>query len=151
MAAQLIDQGVDPARVYSALYNVFTPAKLRLFGHALERLELTPDGRFGMLAVGHADLEACGATHDDLDELVQEPMKLAGIEVGALLYETADGRIKASLRSRERVDVNAVCRRFKGGGHRLASGCKLDGTLEQARASIREAVLAQMVTDLSKV
>lgn len=151
MAAQLIDQGVDPARVYSNLYNVFTPAKLRLFGHALERLELTPDGRFGMLSVGLADLESCGATHDDLDELVQEPMKLAGIEVGALLYETADGRIKASLRSRERVDVNAVCRRFKGGGHRLASGCKLDGTLDAARASIREAVLAQVDTDLSRV
>lgn len=151
MAAQLIDQGVDPARVYSALYNVFTPAKLRLFGHALERLELSPDGRFGMLAVSRADLAACGATHDDLDELVQEPMKLAGLEVGALLYETADGRIKASLRSRERVDVNAVCRRFQGGGHRLASGCKLDGTLEAARASIRGAVLAQLESDLSKV
>jgi phosphoesterase RecJ-like protein len=148
MAADLIAQGVDAARVYSNLYNVFTPARLRLFGQALGRLELSGGGRFGLLAVTRADLAACGATHDDLDELVQEPMKLAGIEVGALLYETQDGRVKASLRSREAVDVNAVCRQFKGGGHRLASGCKLEGTLEAARASIQEAVLSRIALDL---
>lgn len=151
MAADLIAQGVDAARVYSSLYNVFTPAKLRLFGHALERIQLSAAGRFALLAVSRADLAACGATHDDLDELVQEPMKLAGIEVGALLYETQDGRVKVSLRSREAVDVNAVCKRFKGGGHRLASGCKLEGTLDAACASIHEAVLAQMESNLSKV
>ncbi len=151
MAADLIAQGVDSARVYSNLYNVFTPAKLRLFGHALARIQLSAEGRFALLAVSRGDLAACGATHDDLDELVQEPMKLAGIEVGALLYETQDGRVKVSLRSREAVDVNAVCKRFQGGGHRLASGCKLDGTLEAARASLQEAVLAQMESDLSKV
>jgi phosphoesterase RecJ-like protein len=148
MAADLIAQGVDPARAYSNLYNVFTPAKLRLFGHALNGLELSGGDRLAILAVGREDLAACGATHDDLDELVQEPMKLAGIEVGALLYEAPDGRIKASLRSRERVDVNAVCRLFGGGGHRLASGCKFDGTLEAARASIQEAVLARIAVDI---
>lgn len=148
MAADLIAQGVDPALVYSSLYNVFTPAKLRLFGHALNGLELSGGDRLAILTVGRADLDACGATHDDLDELVQEPMKLAGIEVGALLYEAPDGRIKVSLRSRERVDVNAVCREFGGGGHRLASGCKFPGTLEEARASIQAAVLARFALDL---
>ena len=87
-------------------------------------LQLRDGGRFAYVAVTQADLAACGATHEDLEELVKEPLKLRGVEVAALFSETADGRAKVSLRSRERVDVNAVCRLFGGGGHRLASGAK---------------------------
>jgi phosphoesterase RecJ-like protein len=69
------------------------------------------------------------------------------VEVAVLLHELPDGRVKASLRSRERVDVNAVCRRFGGGGHRLASGAKLDGPMAQAQNEVDAAVLAQLAAD----
>jgi len=49
-----------------------------------------------------------------------------------------------SLRSRERVDVNAVCRQFGGGGHRLASGAKLDLPLEAFIAQVEAAVVRQI-------
>jgi len=52
--------------------------------------------------------------------------------------------VKASLRSREAVNVNAICRRFGGGGHRLASGAKLDGPLPRAEQDLDAAVLAEM-------
>ena len=81
-----------------------------------------------------------------MEGLVNEPLKLRGVEVAALLYEMKDGRIKASLRSRGKVDVNAVCRIFGGGGHRLASGAKLDGPLDQVQTEVDAAVLAQLST-----
>jgi phosphoesterase RecJ-like protein len=148
-AADLIAQGVHPARTYNALYQTATPAKLRLFGRALDGLQLRADGRFAYVSVTRADLAACGATHEDLDELVEEPRKLKGVEVAALFSETADGRAKVSLRSRERVDVNAVCRQFGGGGHRLASGAKLAQPLETFLFQVEAAVLAQILLDLA--
>ena len=96
-----------------------------------------------------ADLAACGATSEDLDELVEEPRKLMGVEVAALFSETADGHAKVSLRSRERVDVNAVCRQFGGGGHRLASGAKVAQPLEAFITQVEGAVLTQMGRDLA--
>ncbi|HEX9082853.1 MAG TPA: DHHA1 domain-containing protein, partial [Holophagaceae bacterium] len=87
------------------------------------------------------------ATPEDLDELVEEPRKLRGVEVAALFSETLDGRAKVSLRSRERVDVNAVCRRFGGGGHRLASGAKAALPLTRFIDQVVEAVLQQMMED----
>jgi phosphoesterase RecJ-like protein len=149
VAADLIAQGVHPARTYSALYQTATPAKLKLFGRAMGGLQLRSEGRFAYVSVTIADLEACGATHEDMDELVEEPRKLKGVEVAALFSETTDGRAKVSLRSREKVDVNAVCRKFGGGGHRLASGAKANLDLPAFLIQVEAAVLDQMAKDLS--
>jgi phosphoesterase RecJ-like protein len=70
------------------------------------------------------------------------------VEVAALFSEAADGRAKVSLRSRERVDVNAVCRKFGGGGHRLASGAKAALPLDQFMPAVEVAVLEQITQDL---
>lgn len=148
-AADLIAQGVHPARTFNALYQTATPAKLKLFGRAMGGLQLRDGGRFAYVSVTRADLAACGATSEDLDELVEEPRKLMGVEVAALFSETADGHAKVSLRSRERVDVNAVCRQFGGGGHRLASGAKVAQPLEAFITQVEGAVLTQMGRDLA--
>ncbi len=147
-AADLIAQGIHPARTYNALYQTATPAKVRLFGRAMAGLRLEAGGRFAYLSVTRADLAACGATHEDLDELVEEPRKLKGVEVAALFSEAADGRAKVSLRSRERVDVNAVCRQFGGGGHRLASGAKVAMPLDAFIAEVEAAVTRQIHQDI---
>jgi phosphoesterase RecJ-like protein len=147
LAADLIEQGVDPARIYQDLYHQGRLEKMKIFGRAFERLTLLGEGRYVRLTVTQEDYAQCGADHDDLEGLVNRPLELRGVEVAALLHELADGRIKASLRSRERVDVNAVCRRFGGGGHRLASGAKLDGPMATAQTVVDAAVLSQLSTD----
>lgn len=147
IAAALIEDGADPAKIYQDLYHQNRPQRLRLFGRAYQNLRTLADGAYGSMALSQADLKACGAIHDDMEGLVNEPLKLRGVEVSALVYELADGRIKASLRSRGRVDVNAVCKQFGGGGHRLASGAKLDGPLDQVQTRVDAAVLAQLQKD----
>lgn len=149
IAADLISMGAEPARTYQNLYNTDTPEKLKLFSRAFEGMQLLSEGRLALLTVRKSDIEACGASYEDLDELVQAPMKLRGIEVSALVYEAVDGRIKLSLRSKERVNVNAVCRQFGGGGHFLASGAKVEGPLESALSPVKAALLAQLGKDLS--
>jgi phosphoesterase RecJ-like protein len=148
MAAELIEEGVQPARIYQELYHQGRPERLRLFGRAFEGLKLQGSGRYASLSLTRSDLTACGAIHDDMEGLVNKPLELRGVEVSCLLYEMEDGRIKASLRSREGVDVNAVCRTFQGGGHRLASGAKLDGPLDRAQTVMDAAILARIKADL---
>lgn len=150
MAAHLIEQGVQPDRIYRTLYHQARPQQLRLTGHALTAMRLLDEGRYARISLSTADLATCGAGHDDLEGLVNRPLEIRGVEVSCLLHELPDGRIKASLRSREAVNVNEVCRRFGGGGHRLASGAKLDGPLSKAENDMDEAVLARIATDLAR-
>lgn len=148
IAADLIEDGVEPARIYQQLYHQGRMAKMRLLARAFDTVSLQAEGRYARLSLSRADLADCEAIHDDMEGLVNKPLELQGVEVSALLYEMEDGRVKASLRSRERVDVNAVCRCFGGGGHRLASGAKLDGPLSMAQNRIDEAVQAQVRKDM---
>ncbi len=149
MAAALVEEGADPSRIYQALYHQNRPQRLRLFGRAFQSLRLLGEGCYGALTLSQADLKACGAIHDDMEGLVNEPLRLRGVEVASLVHELGDGRIKVSLRSRGRTDVNAICRLFGGGGHRLASGAKLDGPLDQVQTRVDDAVLAQFQKDLA--
>jgi phosphoesterase RecJ-like protein len=148
LAAQLIEQGVSPSRIYQSLYHQGRPERLRLSGRAFEAMALASQGRYARLSLCQSDFAACGANHDDMEGLVNRPLELAGVEVSCLLHELEDGRIKASLRSRERVNVNAICRQFGGGGHKLASGAKLDGPMAKAQTEIDAAVLARLEDDL---
>jgi phosphoesterase RecJ-like protein len=149
MAASLIEEGADPSGVYQSLYHQNRPQRLRLFGRAYESFKTEADGQYGSLTLSQSDFKACDATHDDMEGLVNEPLRLRGVEVAALLYELGDGRVKISLRSRGRVDVNAICKAFGGGGHRLASGAKLDGPLVQVQTRLDAVVLAQLQQDLA--
>lgn len=148
MAAELLELGVEPSRTHQALYHQGRPQRLLVQGRAFASLCFQEGQRYARMSLSQADLAACGANHDDLEGLVNKPLELRGVEVSALLCELPDGRWKLSLRSRERVDVNAVCRLFGGGGHRLASGAKLDGPLQSAQNGLDAAVLAKLQEDL---
>src|SRR5262249_3486776 len=62
------------------------------------------------------------------------PRSIGGVKVAVLLREDEPGRVKASLRAKGEVPVNAIAHRFGGGGHENAAGCTLSGTLAEATA-----------------
>jgi len=146
-AAALLEMGVEPGAVNRALYGRGTLGKMRLEGMALGRMDLHCGGRLAVLAVSLRDLESAGAAHEDLEGLVVRPMELRAVEVSALFYEKPDGSVKVSMRSKSRTDVNAVCRLFGGGGHRLASGATLPGPVASALEAALPAISARIEQD----
>ena len=52
--------------------------------------------------------------------------------VAVFFEELADGKVRVSMRSKdEEVDVCAICQKFGGGGHKLAAGARIRGTLAE--------------------
>ena len=58
LAADLIEQGVDPARIYQDLYHQGRPEKLRISGRAFDGMALLGEGRYARLSVAEADFAA---------------------------------------------------------------------------------------------
>jgi len=148
MAAALLEKGVSPDAVHRELYNQATPAKMRIAGLAFERMQLYCNERLAVMTASMAEMESVGAIHEDLEGLVNRPMELQSVEVSVLAYEKLDGSVKMSMRSKSRVNINAVCRRFGGGGHRLASGVALSGPIASALEAIIPAISARIEQDL---
>jgi phosphoesterase RecJ-like protein len=82
----------------------------------------------------------CHAKEEDCEGLVNYALSMQDVEVALFFRELPDGRFRASLRSKGKVDVAAVAERFGGGGHQCASGCALDGPLSAAT----ERILAEL-------
>ncbi|WP_437200767.1 DHH family phosphoesterase [Planctomicrobium sp. SH664] len=135
-AARLIDQGVQPHLVYRELYERSSLAKLRLQGVVLGRVGLVCQGRLAHTLITREDFRMTGALPTDTDELVNAGLTIEGVEASFILVEQADGRIKASLRSRSTLDVAAIAENFGGGGHRQAAGAMLPGPILEAQKTL---------------
>ncbi|MDD5308372.1 MAG: 30S ribosome-binding factor RbfA, partial [Deltaproteobacteria bacterium] len=144
-AADLIAQGARPWRVATALYESYPLARQRLLSEVLRTLSLWSGGRYADMFVTPDTLASCGAVKADLDGVVNMGRAVEGVEISVLLRLEPNGDVKASFRSKGRIDVSEIAARFGGGGHRNAAACTLKGTnLEAARATVRAAALESL-------
>ena len=136
IGAALIRAGAVPDRIAEQVFENKPFAAQKLLGRALESSQRSGDGRIVWAHVTQADFAAFGATDEDSEGIVNAVRAVRGAEVSVFLRETPKGRFRVSLRSREPFDVSQVAQVFGGGGHRLASGCVLDGPLADAQARL---------------
>ncbi len=142
MAADLTPL-IDNAHLYSQLQQMESKPKVALMQRALASIQWSAGDRFACMMLRAADFQETGATQSQTEYLVDLPMVVKTVEVVALLTEMADGKIRGSLRSKRDVDVNQICRKFSGGGHAKAAGCRFAGTTLEAAAAMLSAAVAE--------
>jgi phosphoesterase RecJ-like protein len=142
IVADLIRRGADPEPLYREVYGNLPLRKLKLVHAALGELEVDPGGDIAWMTVPTQAFDELGATADDIEGLVDYPRDIEGVEVGLLFRQTAKGATKVSFRSNGDVDVNALARRFGGGGHVKASGALVNGPLRDVREKVLDAARA---------
>jgi len=135
--AELIEDGANPAQIYHSLYQNFSFARLKLMSAMLNSLELHFDARYASQHLLQQDFEQSGASYKDTENLIDECQQIGSVEAAALFVELKDGRIKCSLRSRGDVSVLEIAQKFGGGGHTMAAGVHLQGSLEKAEQLIK--------------
>jgi phosphoesterase RecJ-like protein len=144
LAKTLVEHGADPARIAQNIYFANPTSKMRLLGAALSNLHR--EGTLAWMAVTRNDMDRSGALEEDCEGLVNYALGIAGVEVAAFFRETADGRVRVSIRSKGAVNVADMAEKFGGGGHACASGFSVPGTLPVAEAR----VLSELRSKLSQ-
>ena len=147
IAADLIGRGLDPEAVYRRIYGSRSLRSLRLLETALATLDVDEDNLVAWMQVPRDAYRELDADSEDLDGFIDFPRSVEGVEMGLLFRRTASGDTKVSFRSNGEVDVNALARRFGGGGHRKAAGALVSRppdevvpeVVEAAREKAREA------------
>ena len=142
-AAELVALGAVPARLANLVYGEQPLGRLRLLGMVLSATETVFDGKVAVSELTQSMKDETGSNGEDIEGIASFGRLIGGVEVALLLREE-DGRIRASLRSKGTVDVNAIARRLGGGGHKSAAGVLLDGPLEFARERLLDAVRETM-------
>ncbi|MDA8388186.1 MAG: bifunctional oligoribonuclease/PAP phosphatase NrnA [Nitrospiraceae bacterium] len=122
-AAALVRAGAEPDRISQDVYETWTEKKMRLLCLSLQNLELR-DGA-AIMSVESGMFRATGTDAGDTDNFTSFPRLLRDAQVAVVLSEVEGGLIRGSLRSKGRVDVRLVARKFGGGGHIKAAGFRI--------------------------
>jgi phosphoesterase RecJ-like protein len=150
VAADLLETGVDPEKIYLEVYARAPEGRPRLFAEALQTLVVEPEYGLAWVTVPPGAIERLGVSSDDLDGVVEFPRSIEGVRMALLFREIAQGRVKVSLRSVGDVDVAAFAKPYGGGGHTKAAGLSLTGSLAEVQAKVLKAAREYLGSDGSR-
>lgn len=144
IAAELMELGVEAARINRIMFEVKTRARFEMERAALDSVEYYFGGRCAVMYITQQMIRDTGAKDSDLEGLPPLTRQIEGVKIGVTIREKADGSYKVSLRTGASYDASVICKALGGGGHARAAGCTLDGTREEARDTVLAAVAKVM-------
>ncbi|MEX2380109.1 MAG: bifunctional oligoribonuclease/PAP phosphatase NrnA [Vicingaceae bacterium] len=136
IAAELIQLGVEPAKIHQAVFDSYSADRLKLLGFALnQRMKLYPNYKTSIIALSEKDLQRFNFQRGDTEGLVNFPLSIKNVLISILITEK-DKKVKMSFRSKGNFKVNEIAATyFNGGGHLNAAGGLSDysvkGTVEK--------------------
>lgn len=139
-AAQLRAKCADVNSIYYNLFARQTKARALLYGRVMNKIRFALDEKLAFIIITEKDMTELGADKSLTEGFVDFPLSIDGVEVSAALLENKKAQYKVSLRSKGKVNVNAVATTFGGGGHILASGCMLFGEVDEVIERLSYAV-----------
>lgn len=141
IAAELIKLGVNVGKLSQAIYENNPRRRLELLRALLNVLQFTSNDKVASFSLSVATAEALGVGPEDNEGLIDHIRSIEGVIVAAFFEELNDGKVRISLRSKDpRADVCKICAQFGGGGHTLAAGARIPGTLVEVQDKVLAAI-----------
>jgi phosphoesterase RecJ-like protein len=140
IAAELVRDGnLDVGKISQQLYENYPKRRLELLRELLRTMRFSECGRIATFSLSLKTAAELGVIPEDNEGLIDHLRAVRGVIVAVFFEELSDGKIRVSMRSKdERVDVCAICQKFGGGGHTLAAGARVRGTLTEFEEKVLE-------------
>lgn len=154
IAAELLNKGVDKAKIHRQVYDTFSLSRMRLYGYVLhKKLKVLRNLHASYFSLNREELERFHFIKGDAEGLVNIPLQLKGHKLSISLREDSqkDNLVWVSTRSIENVPCNKLCAEFfNGGGHLNAAGGKLLCSIQEAE-KIAEQAIKDFENELTQV
>lgn len=129
VAGNLLTTGISSSQIIDDSFYRKTYLQNQILGRCLLESILLLDGKIIFSAVSQKIMQLYGAVPADLDGIIDQMRVTEGVEVAVLIREEGAQCHKVSMRSNGKVDVSKICCMFGGGGHKMAAGCTMNGSV----------------------
>lgn len=116
---------------------------VKLLAKLMSRIELAEGGLLAFAELTLSELKQYQVDDGEIGFFIDEIDRIKGPEVVAIFKELPEERVKVSLRSR-RPPVNLIAAQFGGGGHSMAAGCVVQGSLSAVRNRVVKALIESL-------
>ncbi|MCM1367448.1 MAG: bifunctional oligoribonuclease/PAP phosphatase NrnA [Roseburia sp.] len=137
-AAKLCGYGIDVGELNHSIYCNKSLGRIKLMARAIGGLRMYADGKIALMCISLDDLSECGCKSEDTEGLIDTATSIGGVQIAITMCEQEGGLFRVSFRS-SHADVAAVAEQFGGGGHKLASGCIVNGDRYDVAARLTDA------------
>ena len=144
LAGKLMEKGVEFSKIIDESFFARDFKTAKVLAKALDDAKLLLENKLILSYTKKETMEKYEVSPKDLDGIIDELRNTSGVEVAIYLYQTSENEYKASLRSKNHVDVSRICVDLGGGGHIRAAGCGLKGSLEEIQAILIAKVEEQL-------
>jgi len=142
IAAELVRSGgLDVGRISQQLYENYPRRRLELLRELLRTTRFEFGDRAASFSLTSKTAADLAVLPEDNEGLIDYLRAIRGVIVAVFFEELADGKVRVSMRSKdEAVDVCAICQKFGGGGHTLAAGARVRGSLAEVEKKVLEEI-----------
>ena len=142
IAAELVRAGgLDVGQISQQLYENYLRRRLELLRDLLRTMRFGEDGRVASFSLSLKTAADLAVLPEDNEGLIDHLRAIRGVIVAVFFEELAGGKVRVSMRSKdEAVDVCAICQKFGGGGHTLAAGARIRGSLAEVEEKVLEEI-----------
>lgn len=141
IGAELVRMGVNVGALSQKMYEEHPRRRIELLKAMLGLLRFTSGDHVASFALTQDVARSVGAIPDDTEGLIDHIRGIKGVVVAAFFEELEGGLVRASLRSKDKsVDVCKIAAQFGGGGHTLAAGLRMRGSLDEVREKVLQAI-----------
>jgi len=142
IAAELVRVGsLDVGQISRQLYENYPRRRLELLRELLRTMHFESGGQAATFSLTLKTAADLAVRPEDNEGLIDHLRAIRGVIVAVFFEELADGKVRVSMRSKdEAVDVCAICQKFGGGGHALAAGARVRGSLTEVEQKVLEEI-----------
>ena len=122
--------------LYKRLYEAIPVNDVALFTKAINKFDLLYGGKVVCVSLRKSLLKKFSAEVDLRDKIFSYLRMIKDVKAIVILTEFKNDLTRANFRSQSEIDVAKIAAYFKGGGHKKASGCVVEGDLRVAKIKI---------------
>ncbi len=139
-SAELLSVGIDGYGIYQKIYEHRSFHQIKVVAETLATITSTLRGKIVWMIYSPLGVKDGKAMYDISDEVLNIARQVKDAEVFLLFKPAGEGKVRVNFRSRGKVDVNKVAQMFGGGGHSTASGCSIEGEMDEVVKMVVDAV-----------
>lgn len=140
VAADLLEKGADMRKVYGEFFDKKTVSYLKFSSNIILNARINDEYGFVIMSAIKEDYEKFGASLDDNVGNLANSYLNCGYKVAIVIKEKDDG-LHCSLRSKVEYDCSKIAEKFGGGGHKNASGCRIDLDMPEAEKELEKEII----------
>lgn len=127
IAARLISLGADKDNIVYNIYRNINFSELKVWGKIIENMQMDKVNRFVWSTLSVTDCK----DYVNLENVKEDAANLffsivRDTDFGIIMQEMEGGELSVSLRSRSDFDVSQIAKELGGGGHKAASGVRIE-------------------------